>query len=317
MRPLGSPPSRPRLIVVTVLAALCALGVNALIVALATHLKPTLRGYSHFRFVDYGALTVAGILAASVAWFAVVRVSSSPRWLFLRLAVVVTAVLWLPDVYLFSKHEPTAAIITLMIMHAAVALVTYNVLVHFAAPSATTITDRAISLSDEASAFLLSQVELEPRTTEATLRRSVFVVMLAATMTEFFIGGAELFYVPLDRPTGWLAHHGEALYVVHALFGMVLGIGALWVFAEAVTTRHLVQVDRTAAVGGLMGVAAGALGGVLSYERSLRLLAIAFMLLGVAVAMFCYLLPLIEGSMDRAKFLQPSSNPGHREPENR
>jgi hypothetical protein len=46
-------------------------------------------------------------------------------------------------------------------------------------------------------------------------------------------------------------------------------------------------------------------------------LAIAFMLLGVAVAMFCYLLPLIEGSMDRAKFLQPSSNPGHREPENR
>ncbi len=315
MKPSDLQPPGVRLLAVALLAVLCSLGANALIVEVATHLKTAIKGYPHFHFDDYGTLTVVGVLAAGIAWFIVLRVSSTPRWLLLRLAILVTVVLWIPDVYLFTKHEPTAAVITLMIMHAAVAFVTYNLLVHFAAPSR--IADPYASLPDEVSAFLLSQGAPESARNDVTLPRSLFVSMLVATIAEFFIGGAELFFVPLNRPTGWLAHHGEALYVVHALFGMALGIGALAVFGAAATTAHLVQVDRTAAIGGLMGVAAGAFGGALSYERSLRLVAIAFMLLGVAVAMFCYLLPLIEGSMERTKVLPPSSNPGHREPEAR
>ena len=306
-------PSGKRLLVVTLLAALCSLGANALIVLLATHLKPDIKGYSHFRFADYGTLTGVGVLAAGIAWFIVLRVSSTPRWLLLRVAVLVTVVLWIPDVYLLAKHEPTAAVVTLMIMHGAVALVTYNLLVRVAAQSRSA--DPYSSLPDEASAYLLSQSAPKSDVSDVTLHRSLFVAMLVGTIAEFFIGGAELFYVPLNRPTGWLAHHGQAIYVVHALFGMALGIGALAVFGAAVTTARLVQVDRTAAIGGLMGVAVGAFGGALSYERSLRLFAIAFMVLGVAVAFFCYLLPLIEGSMDRIQFLPASHNPGHRDPE--
>ncbi len=314
MKPSEEQPSSTRLLVVTVLAALCSLGANALIVTVATHLKPATKGFSHFRLADYGTLTVVGVLAAGIAWFIVLRVSSTPRWLLFRVAVLVTVVLWIPDVYLFTKHEPTAAVVTLMIMHGAVALVTYNLLVHVAVPSR--IADPYSSLPDEASAYLLSQVAPPPKEPDdVTLHRGLFVAMLVGTLAEFFIGGAELFYVPLNRPTAWLAHHGQAIYVVHALFGMALGIGALAVFATAVTTVRLVQVDRTAAIGGLMGVAVGAFGGVLSYERPLRLFAISFMFLGVAVAFFCYLLPLIEGSMDRVHFLPASHNPGHREPE--
>jgi len=315
MRPSKEPPSGERLFVVTLLAVMCSVGANALIVTLTKHFDPALRDYAHFRLDDYGTLTVAGVLAAGVAWFIVLRVSSTPRWLLLRLAMLVTAVLWLPDAYLFAKREPTAAVVVLMIMHGAVALVTYNLLVRFAAPSEPKITDVYTSLPDQASAFLSSLLTPEPETRRVTLRRSIFIAMMAGTIAEFILGSAQLFFVPLNRPTGWLAYHGEAIYVVHSLFGVALGIGALSVFAMAVTTGDLARVDRTSAIGGFIGVAVGAFGGALSYERSLRLFAIAFMSLGVAVAFFCYLLPLIEGSMDRSPFLPASHNPGHREPQ--
>jgi hypothetical protein len=315
MKPSTEPPSGIRLLVVTLLAALCSLGANALLVALATHLKPGLKGYAHFRFYDYGTLTVVGVLAAGIAWFIVLRVTSTPRWLLLRVAVLVTVLLWIPDVYLLVRHEPMAAVFTLMGMHVAVALIAYNLLVHLATPSESMTADAYTVLSDEASAFLLSQRTPLPEAPRGALRRSLFVAMMVGTIAEFFIGCAELFYVPLNRPTGWLAHHGQAIYVVHALFGMALALGALYVFATAVTTPNLIQVYRTAAIGGFMGVAVGAFGGALSYERSLRLFAIAFMVLGVAVAFFCYLLPLIEGSMDRYKFISASHHPDQRETE--
>lgn len=315
MKPSREPPSGARLLVVTLFAAMCSLGANALLVALATYLNPALKGYAHFRFDDYGTLTVAGALTAGVAWFMVLRVSSTPRWLLLRLAVLVTVLLWIPDVYLFVKHEPVAAVVMLMIMHLAVALITYNLLVHFAPPSEAKIADAYASLPDEASAFLLSQRTPEPETQRVALLRPLFIAMMVGTIAEFIIGVAQLFYVPLNRPTGWLPHHGEAIYVVHALLGAALGIGALYVLARAVATADLVPVNRTAAIGGFIGLSIGAFGGALSYERSLRLFAIAFMFLGAAVTLVCYLLPLIEGSMDRLPFLPASQNPGHREPE--
>jgi hypothetical protein len=306
MKPLSEPPSGLRIVIVTLLAALGSVGANALVVALVIYLNPALTNYAHFQIDDYGTLTVIGVVAACMAWTIVLRITSTPRWLFFRLAVLVTVVLWAPDVYLFTKHEPGAAVVTLMIMHVAVALVTYNVLVHFAAPSSETKIPHT-SLPDEVSAFLSSQFPAVPEEPGVKLRRSFFTTMMIGVIAEFMIGGAELFYVPLNRPTGWLAHHGEAIYVVHALLGATLGLGALYVLSRALTTAHLVQVQRTAAIGGFLGVAVGALGGVLSYERALRLYAISFMMLGVAVAFFCYLLPLIEGSMDRSPFLPAQS----------
>jgi hypothetical protein len=40
----------------------------------------------------------------------------------------------LPDFYLLYKHQPVEAVVVLMSMHLAIALVTYNALVHLAPP---------------------------------------------------------------------------------------------------------------------------------------------------------------------------------------
>jgi hypothetical protein len=62
----------------------------------------------------------------------VTRISSDPRRLFFWLAVLVTIVLWLPDVYILVKGQPGDAVAVLFLMHLAIALVTYNLLVHLA-----------------------------------------------------------------------------------------------------------------------------------------------------------------------------------------
>jgi hypothetical protein len=82
------------------------------------------------QFSDYAKLTVIGVVIACAAWAVVIRVSSSPRWLLFRLAIVVTLVLFAPDLWLLASGQPADAVAVLLTMHLAVALVTYNVLVH-------------------------------------------------------------------------------------------------------------------------------------------------------------------------------------------
>jgi hypothetical protein len=86
----------------------------------------------HFQFSDYAKLTVIGVLIACAAWPIVTRISSEPRWLFLRMAVVVTLVLWIPDVYILSLGQPAKAVAELFVMHLAIVVVTYNCLVRIA-----------------------------------------------------------------------------------------------------------------------------------------------------------------------------------------
>ena len=69
------------------------------------------------------------MVIACLAWPVVTRISSAPRWLFFRLAVLVTLVLWLPDLYLLDLGQPGRAVAVLMVMHLAIALVTYYCLV--------------------------------------------------------------------------------------------------------------------------------------------------------------------------------------------
>ena len=103
---------------------------TALMVAIGTAVFPSTHGYAHFQFADYAKLTVIGVIIASIAWPVVTRLTSAPRWLFFRLAVLVTVVLWLPDLYILYRGQPGDAVGVLMAMHVAIALVTYNVLVH-------------------------------------------------------------------------------------------------------------------------------------------------------------------------------------------
>jgi hypothetical protein len=131
-RPSHRPPAWWRVAVATVLSVALSLAADAALVAIGTHLFPSTKDYVHFQFHDYAKLTVIGVLIACAAWPVVARLSSAPRWLFFRLAIVVTVVLWLPDLYIWHQGQSAQAVLVLMAMHLAIALVTYNLLVHLA-----------------------------------------------------------------------------------------------------------------------------------------------------------------------------------------
>jgi hypothetical protein len=118
--------------VATVISIGGSLLVDALLVVIGTAVFPSTRGYVHFQFHDYARLTIVGVVIACVGWPIVTRISSAPRWLFSRLAIAVTVVLLLPDLYILDKDQPLRAVGVLMCMHLAIALVTYNALVHVA-----------------------------------------------------------------------------------------------------------------------------------------------------------------------------------------
>jgi hypothetical protein len=130
--PVHRQPSGLRILVATIVSLLGSLLVDAAIVAIGTRVFPSTKGYVHFRFSDYGKLTVVGVVVACAAWPVVTRICSDPRWLFFRLAILVTLALWLPDIYILHQGQSGRAVAVLMTMHLAIALVTYNALVRIA-----------------------------------------------------------------------------------------------------------------------------------------------------------------------------------------
>jgi hypothetical protein len=125
-------PSPWRVVAATIASVLGSLIADAILVAISEAIFPATKGYSHFQFADYTKLTVIGVIIAGAAWPITTMITSAPRWLFYRLAVLVTLVLWLPDIYLLYKGHPGDAVAVLMVMHVAIALVAYNLLVRFA-----------------------------------------------------------------------------------------------------------------------------------------------------------------------------------------
>ncbi|MGA3147263.1 MAG: DUF6069 family protein [Acidimicrobiales bacterium] len=125
-------PSAVMVVVATVASLVGSLAADAALVAIGTAVFPSTKGYVHFRFSDYSKLTIIGVLIACVGWPIVTRMSSAPRWLYLRLAVLVTVVLFAPDVWIFLNGAPAKAVAVLMTMHLAIALVTYNCMVRIA-----------------------------------------------------------------------------------------------------------------------------------------------------------------------------------------
>jgi hypothetical protein len=125
-------PVAGRVLLATVASIAGSLAADALLVVIGVHIFPATRGYVHFRFSDYGKLTVIGVIIACAAWPVVTRITSHPRWMFFRMAILVTLVLLLPDLYLLYRGQPPQAVAVLMVMHLAIAVVTYNLLVHLA-----------------------------------------------------------------------------------------------------------------------------------------------------------------------------------------
>ena len=125
-------PQAGRVALATVVSLVGSLLADAVLVVIAQALIPGTKGYAHFQFGDYAKLTVIGVLIASAAWPVTTRITSAPRWLFLRMAVLVTLVLWLPDVYILHLGAPPRAVAVLMVMHLAIAVVTYTLLTRVA-----------------------------------------------------------------------------------------------------------------------------------------------------------------------------------------
>src|ERR1700723_1727279 len=92
-------PSAARVTAASVLSVAGALAADAVVVVVGPAIFPPTRGYVLFQFSDYAKLTVIGVVIACLAWPVVTRITSSPRWLFTRMAVLVTLVLWLPGLY--------------------------------------------------------------------------------------------------------------------------------------------------------------------------------------------------------------------------
>jgi hypothetical protein len=126
------PPKWWRVALATVLSIALSLAADAALVAIGTRVFPATQGYVHFQFSDYAKLTVVGILIACAAWPIVARICAAPRWLFLRLAVLVTLVLLLPDVWIWLQGASAQAVSVLVAMHVAIAVITYTLLVHLA-----------------------------------------------------------------------------------------------------------------------------------------------------------------------------------------
>jgi hypothetical protein len=133
LAPAHRQPSSLQVAIATVASVAGSLAADAILVVIGQAIFPSTKGYVHFQFADYSKLTIIGVLIACAAWPIVTRVSSAPRWLFFRLAIAVTLVLWLPDLYILHLGQPVQAVAVLMVMHLAIAVVTYNCLVHIAA----------------------------------------------------------------------------------------------------------------------------------------------------------------------------------------
>jgi hypothetical protein len=118
--------------VATLLAIVFSLAADAALVAAGKAVFPATKGFAHYQFSSYSKLTIIGVLIGCAAWPIVTRISAAPRWLFFRLAVLVTLVLFVPDLWIWLRGESGEGVLVLMVMHVAIALITYNLLVHLA-----------------------------------------------------------------------------------------------------------------------------------------------------------------------------------------
>jgi hypothetical protein len=274
---LRPPPPTRRVVAATAAAVVVSLALAAALVALGERLFPSTRGFSHFRVLDYGSLTLLGVLAACAAWPIVVRVVRRARPLYRRLAVLVSVVLVLPDAYLLASGESARAVGVLLAMHLGIALCTYNLVVRIApAPDA---------------APGVGEVSAEETGEPVDPPRWWFVSLGTAACLELAVGLVALLAVPYGRPSEVIVHgKGAAVYLVHGALGVALGLGAL---ALVPACRRATKALRAAALAGVIGVGVGALGGLLVADKPARIAGVGLMLVGSVVAATAYFMPLL------------------------
>ncbi len=292
--PRGRLPTAGRVVTASVLALAASLGVDVVLVTIGRTAFPATRNYGHFHFADYGSLTILGVVLACAAWMVVTRASSDPRRVFFRVAVIVTLVLWLPDIWLLIRDQPFSAVAILMSMHLGVALVTYYALV-VVAPAGEPPGPRQPRASGHDHETASREVgasppALEVATSTIRLGKWVWILMMIGVGVELVAGIVALVVVPVRRPDGWLPGQGETAYLIHAGLGGVLTLAAMFLVVAAPRGR----MTRAGTLIGLAGLALGAGGGILAAYHPSRTAGLVLMLAGTVVAFFGYLIPLAE-----------------------
>lgn len=276
LAPAHRQPSTALVGIAAALSGAVSLVLDEVAVHVATSNFPTTRQFSHFRFPDYASLTIVGVLVGAAAWPVVTRVTSVPRWLFFRLAVVVTALLWLPDGWLLWRGETSKGVAVLMLLHLVIALVTYNLVVHLApvrpGPPGPVVDAGSARLADR------------------TVRR-LWSAMAGLIGLDLALGIVAIVTVPFRRPDALIPARGVWEYDAHGAIGIALGAGAL---ALLVLSPLAGRMARVGAVIGALGIAVGLAGGGLATFQSTRLLAMGVMLVGAVLAGVGYLVPLLE-----------------------
>jgi Family of unknown function (DUF6069) len=122
-RPLTHMPRTRRILAAGLISMAASLAADVLLVAVGTAAFHPPASFGPFVFLTYAKLTAAGIIGATAFWAGLVRVTSQPRLVLLRAAVAVTLLLLIPDVLLLP-NESTGGVMTLMVMHVAIAIIT-------------------------------------------------------------------------------------------------------------------------------------------------------------------------------------------------
>lgn len=108
---------------------------------------------------------------------------------------------------------------------------------------------------------------------------------------ELATGVATVVLVPFSRANGWSPPKGLAIYLVHAVLGGPLAVGAALLL---VLTRPAARLARLSGSIGAVGVALAGVGGLLTGAHALRLAGMGLMLLGTIVAVLGFVLPSLE-----------------------
>ena len=127
------PPTHRRVVAAGLAAAAVSLAADLILATIGQAAFTVPASFGKFAFATYALLTVLGVAGAATTWAAVTRLSSRPKWLLTRLAALVTALFLIPDFLLLGTWgNPAGPVAILMLMHLAIAVITYTALTELA-----------------------------------------------------------------------------------------------------------------------------------------------------------------------------------------
>lgn len=118
----------------------------------------------------------------------------------------------------------------------------------------------------------------------------LFALMACGVVLDVLLGIGALFVMPFGRSSSWDPGAGRILYIPHALVGVLLGAGAVASIVAASGATRVVR--RTAGLGAGSLLLSGA-GGMAAMVHGTRLVGMAAMFIGSAVAFTAYLMPYL------------------------